>query len=480
MGVQLTVLAVLLLLTCLVYRLSLHNRFVDYIPVDENPEENSSLQFEFEAGEDILQPEKIQPHDGFVEVQYIPQKPGNVDVDLRWEDGDPEGSREYAVGPLMTVYNRRTGDFTGDRIVLISITTYFLLAAAIMMRCFFRSRGPHFYSYMTIYTAGFSLFAFDIGILMLTLTFRHIVDPVNNNMFAIYDIIRSIGFHFMLFTSPFILIFAAAMCVSNIELLRHESRRLQNFLGILISIILVGGEYLGYLMHLSSYSGSSRHRIIMRETAMSVYTTAYVYFECMLIGAIICGLCAARHKPDPDKDYCIILGCRFRKDGTLTPLLKGRVDRAVLFAKEQKAAGGKDLVFIPSGGQGPNESMAEAEAMKRYLLECGIPEQQILSENQSKNTYQNMEFSKKLIDRRTKDARVIFSTTNYHVFRSGVWAGLAGLPAEGIGSHTKWWFWPNAFIRECVGLLKNRWKQELIGLAVLTAFFAALSMVTGL
>ena len=91
-----------------------------------------------------------------------------------------------------------------------------------------------------------------------------------------------------------------------------------------------------------------------------------------------------------------------------------------------------------------------------------------------------MEFSKKLIDRRTKDARVIFSTTNYHVFRSGVWAGLAGLPAEGIGSHTKWWFWPNAFIRECVGLLKNRWKQELIGLAVLTAFFAALSMVTGL
>ncbi len=67
-------------------------------------------------------------------------------------------------------------------------------------------------------------------------------------------------------------------------------------------------------------------------------------------------------------------------------------------------------------------------------------------------------------------------TTNYHVFRSGVWASLAKLPAEGVGSRTKWWYWPNAFMRECVGLLKNRVRQELLMMMATIAFFGLLSM----
>ncbi len=90
-----------------------------------------------------------------------------------------------------------------------------------------------------------------------------------------------------------------------------------------------------------------------------------------------------------------------------------------------------------------------------------------------------MAFSKKLIEERKKDAKVIYSTTNYHVFRSGVWASNAGLAAEGIGARTKWWFWPNAFVRECVGLLQNRWKQELILLVLLLAFITVLSILLG-
>ena len=58
-------------------------------------------------------------------------------------------------------------------------------------------------------------------------------------------------------------------------------------------------------------------------------------------------------------------------------------------------------------------------------------------------------------------------------------SGLAGLPAEGIGSSTKWWFWPNAFMREVIGLFKNRWKQELVFLILLLAFFGTLSIVLG-
>ena len=65
------------------------------------------------------------------------------------------------------------------------------------------------------------------------------------------------------------------------------------------------------------------------------------------------------------------------------------------------------------------------------------------------------------------------------MFRSGLWAKQAGLPAEGIGSKTKWWFWPNAFVRETAGLLQKRWKQETLFLVMLVAFFGVLSMVLG-
>ena len=104
---------------------------------------------------------------------------------------------------------------------------------------------------------------------------------------------------------------------------------------------------------------------------------------------------------------------------------------------------GREAVLIPSGGQGGDESMPEAEAMGNYLRSCGIPEEVILEENRSLNTYQNMEFSKKLIEERegnVNEKNVIFVTTNYHVFRSGILAGLVGLHAEGLGSKTKWWF----------------------------------------
>ena len=55
----------------------------------------------------------------------------------------------------------------------------------------------------------------------------------------------------------------------------------------------------------------------------------------------------------------------------------------------------------------------------------------------------------------------------------------AGLSAEGIGGKTNWWFWPNAFMRECAGLLRNRIRQEIVLLAAMAGFFGLLSMALG-
>jgi hypothetical protein len=238
---------------------------------------------------------------------------------------------------------------------------------------------------------------------------------------------------------------------------------------------MLAGGFFGLWISTRDFSGSLME-LRITSTLQNAYCTAYSYFECMLLGAAICGLKATRLQPPQDRDALLILGCWFRPDGSLPPLLKGRADRAIAFWKEQKEKTGKEAVLIASGGQGKDEPMPEAAAIRAYLLSQGIPDSAILTEERSANTFQNMAYSRELMDERGIGGKVAYATTNYHVFRSGLWASRAGLPAEGIGSKTAWWYWPNAFMRECIGLLLYRWKQELAMLAGLLLLFGLLSM----
>ena len=113
--------------------------------------------------------------------------------------------------------------------------------------------------------------------------------------------------------------------------------------------------------------------------------------------------------------------------------------------------------------------------MRKYLLEQGIPESRILMEDRSGDTAENMRFSKEIIDQEKPDAKVAFFTTNYHVFRAGLKARRIHMDAVGAGAPTRWYFWPNAAVREFVGLLtEHRGKQ----IAVLFGLLIAYSVLT--
>ena len=181
----------------------------------------------------------------------------------------------------------------------------------------------------------------------------------------------------------------------------------------------------------------------------------------MILSTLYCNVRAANHKPKYDKDFVVILGARIRKDGTLTPLLQARVDKALEFAKNQKNEANKDIVFIPSGGKGSDEIISEAEAIRNYLLSKGVDKQNIIIENKSCSTNENMRFSKAEIDRINNNGKIVFSTSNYHVFRSGVIANKEGLDCEGMGCKTKWYFYTNALIREFIANIVSEWKSHL-------------------
>ncbi len=341
------------------------------------------------------------------------------------------------------------------------IGIFLLAAVGQLITAFFKQIQYNPYSYNTIYYMGFSLFLLAVALMQLRITLLLILEPQVYQANEILHILLDSAKTFMLWSSPFLLVFSAALCVSNISLIRHEGRRLVNILGIFLSFLLVAGLVL--LFTFDHYASGSRLQVMLHDLAANLFAAVYLYFECMLIGAIVADVIAARHEPDLDKDFLIILGCGFRKDGTPSPLLRGRLDRALRFAEKQEAATGKAPIFVTSGGQGPDEVCSESACMKRYLLEQGVPEDRILEEDRSTDTFENMKYSKAQIWKVNPQGKIAFATTNYHVFRSGLYARRVKMRAVGMGADTKWYFWPNASMREFVGLLtEHRGKQILI------------------
>lgn len=348
------------------------------------------------------------------------------------------------------------------------IGLFLLAAVGQLIAALFKQIQYNPYSYNTIYYMGFSLFLLAVAVMQLRITLLLVRYPQVYQANEILHILLDSAKNFMYYSSPFLLLFSIALCVSNISLIRHEGRRLVNILGILLSFLLVAGLVLLFLF--DRYASGSRLQVMLHDLAANIFAAVYLYFECMLIGAIVADVIAARYEPEPDKDFLIVLGCGFRKDGSPSPLLRGRLDRALRFAEKQEAATGKAPIFVTSGGQGPDEVCSESACMKRYLLEQGVPEERILEEDRSTDTFENMKYSKAQIWKVNPQGKVAFATTNYHVFRSGLYARRVKMRAVGMGADTKWYFWPNASVREFVGLLtEHRGKQILIfGSLILT------------
>lgn len=360
--------------------------------------------------------------------------------------------------------------FDQNGVIAGAVFAMYLMAVIVMLAdAFFKQIQYNLYSYNTIYYMGFALF-------VLVLLIFHVYGALSTiQEFGYYSaehvlhMMDGSAKMYMLMTFPFILVFSIALFVSNIYLIRYEGKRFVNLLGMILAVLLVAGEVILY--RLDYFVTGSEFELMMHDLFTGVYASVYLYIECMIIGVIIAGMIAAKYVPEPDRDFLIILGCGLNKNGKPTPLLQGRIDRALEFDQYQRKTTGKQLTFITSGGQGPDEIVSESSAMKQYLMEHGIPESRIIEEDRSVNTHQNMLFSKEKIMAVNPEGKIAFATTNYHVFRSGLHARRVKMKALGMGAETKWYFWPNAAVREFVGLLtEHRGKQILILLGMIIVY----------
>ena len=303
----------------------------------------------------------------------------------------------------------------------------------------------------------------------------------NWNIINILDIyintLKSFSY-FAMITLPCIIILSLYSIITNFILIKKEGFHPRRLLGMILgffSIIGLFGSQTIYYFISNILIGTEKQYIKFTLDVCINATLSYLYT--LVIATLYCNIRAAKHIPDYDKDFVIILGSKINKDGTLTPLLKGRVDKAIEFGNKQYELTNKKIVYIPSGGKGNDEIISEAEAIKNYLLEKGINENDIIIEDKSTSTIQNMKYSKDKIDGLNKDAKISFSTTNYHVFRSGVIANEQGIDVEGMGSKTKWYFYTNALIREFVANLVQEKEKHIILILLINISLFILIMI---
>ncbi len=95
---------------------------------------------------------------------------------------------------------------------------------------------------------------------------------------------------------------------------------------------------------------------------------------------------------------------------------------------------GKIKKILITGGQGlnPVNSQSEAELLKRFLTMTGMPDSDILIEDQAKNTAQNADFTKDFLKQKgiSIDQEFLLITSAFHMYRAKGCFDQVGLQTE--------------------------------------------------
>jgi uncharacterized SAM-binding protein YcdF (DUF218 family) len=170
-----------------------------------------------------------------------------------------------------------------------------------------------------------------------------------------------------------------------------------------------------------------------------VLGAAYITIITMLMVRI------SHHVPEANASSMIILGAKLNGD-QLSLALKNRMDVALTYLKNNPST-----QVIVSGGQGSDEHISEAAAMKSYLIKNQIDAARIQTEALSTSTFENIKFSKKLI----KGMPIILVSNDFHVLRAKMIAKNQGLDVDTLAAPTPKSVRIQLYCREYIALIKS-------------------------
>ncbi len=261
---------------------------------------------------------------------------------------------------------------------------------------------------------------------------------------------------------------------NGVVMYKKEGRSISNQLSLLFGIAIGLGEIGTVYLVLTGWHTdfAVKHSILTNIIAVISLSVIYVSVSFLLFLFYSLFLMILPRKKD--FDYVIIHGAGLLEGNKVSRLLSDRIDKAILVYSTDPSP----TILIPSGGKGGDETISEAEAMAEYMREKGIPESDILLEDQSATTLKNLENCKALIDAREGRKYTALVTSNYHVYRALRYCRKIGLKCTGIGSRVAAYYWPSALIREYVAI--HREPKHLIAFLIGWAIVAVIPFLPSL
>ncbi len=198
----------------------------------------------------------------------------------------------------------------------------------------------------------------------------------------------------------------------------------------------------------SGYGGKRKHTV--RNVLLALVALGVLCFAALEAFIWV----QARDKVAGEPNVMVIPGCQVMSWGP-SVLLQDRLDTALGYLEDHP-----DMTVVVAGAQGENEPTTEASAMANYLRAHGF-EGTILQEENSYNTWQNVNYSLDLLKKEGYDTTdgVMLVTNGFHLSRiQMLWGRVTGTTANvstlsAPVSHT-----PSAiqmFFREPLALVKS-------------------------
>ena len=121
----------------------------------------------------------------------------------------------------------------------------------------------------------------------------------------------------------------------------------------------------------------------------------------------------ARSQIVGEPQVMVIFGSKVEEDGPAR-MLKDRLDCALDYLEDHP-----DMTVVVTGGKGDDEHVSEAQGMYDYLTAHGVDGEQILQEPQSRNTWQNVNYTLTLMEGEGYDVtdNVLLVSSGFHLAR---------------------------------------------------------------
>jgi uncharacterized SAM-binding protein YcdF (DUF218 family) len=171
---------------------------------------------------------------------------------------------------------------------------------------------------------------------------------------------------------------------------------------------------------------------------------SFVFIEALIIQSAI-------SKYREKSDYLVILGAGLRGE------VPSRALYQRLYASLEYIEMNPDIKIVVSGGRGPGESIAEATAMERFLINHGVAKEQIIKEEKSTSTLENLKFTTEILEglEKKENVEVTIVTNNFHMFRAKFLAQRQGLKVSGYPAPLHPMLVPTCFVREYLAVINS-------------------------